>query len=115
MPVRAGSACRRPGCAGIVRAGVCSLCGPLRARRDAAGDALRGTAAQRGYGGRWQRVRALFLRAHPLCAECAQQGVTTAATDVHHLVPRRAGGTDEESNLRALCHSCHSRITAAGG
>jgi 5-methylcytosine-specific restriction endonuclease McrA len=34
---------------------------------------------------------------------------------VHHIVPRRNGGGDEDSNLRALCHACHSRVTAAGG
>ena len=30
MPTRAPSACRRPGCPGLVRNGVCSRCGPLR-------------------------------------------------------------------------------------
>lgn len=115
MPVKAGAACRRPGCAGIVVGGVCSRCGPLRRARDAAIDERRGTAAERGYDARWQRVRLMFLRAHPLCQDCAEQGRVTEATDVHHVVAKRLGGTDEESNLRALCHSCHSKITAAGG
>lgn len=115
VPTRAPTACRRAGCAGLVRDGVCSLCGPLRAVRDAQSDATRGTAAQRGYGGRWQRWRALFLRAHPLCAECQRAGRVRPATDVHHVVAKRAGGSDEESNLMALCHSCHSRITVLGG
>lgn len=35
------------------------------------------------------------------------------ATDVHHKVAKVDGGTDEESNLEALCHSCHSKKTAA--
>ena len=39
----------------------------------------------------------------------------TAATDVHHIVPRRDGGPDEEDNLMALCHACHSRVTGQGG
>jgi len=57
----------------------------------------------------------MFLREHPLCDLCAVDGLVKAATDVHHLAPKREGGTDEESNLQALCHSCHSRITGAGG
>lgn len=112
---RPGSACRRPGCAGVVRDGVCSICGPLRKQHDQVADGRRGTAASRGYGGRWQRLRAMYLRAHPLCVQCAREGRTTAATDVHHLVPKRDGGLDEASNLEALCHSCHSKVTAAGG
>jgi 5-methylcytosine-specific restriction protein A len=78
-------------------------------------DAERGTAAQRGYDGRWQRLRQAFLNEHPLCAHCAAAGRVEAATDVHHLVPRRDGGSDADSNLQALCHACHSRVTAAGG
>lgn len=114
MPQRPGSACRRPGCAGIVRDGVCSSCGPLRRAGQVARDERRGTAASRGYGGRWQRVRAMYLRSHPLCADCEAAGRVAVATDVHHIVARRAGGSDDESNLMALCHACHSKRTAAG-
>jgi 5-methylcytosine-specific restriction enzyme A len=115
MPERAPSACKRSGCAGLVRDGVCYVCGPLRVARNADVDQRRGTAAQRGYGGRWQRVRAMYLRSHPLCAACEREGRVSIATDVHHLIPRRDGGPDTESNLEALCHACHSRITALGG
>ena len=115
MPSRAPAACKRPGCAGLVQAGVCSVCGPLRRASAAEHDEQRGTAAQRGYGGRWQRVRAAYLAAHPLCAHCQQAGRIAAATDVHHVVPRRDGGSDRWDNLLPLCHSCHSRVTAGGG
>jgi 5-methylcytosine-specific restriction enzyme A len=115
MPVRPGAACKRSGCRGIVRNGVCSVCGPLHKERRRLHDEQRGTAAQRGYDGRWQRVRAAYLRAHPLCADCLDRGAVTPATDVHHVIPRRDGGEDVESNLRALCHSCHSKVTSAGG
>jgi 5-methylcytosine-specific restriction protein A len=115
MPERAPTACRKPGCPGLVRAGVCSVCGPLRRHAQAAYDAQRGTAAQRGYDARWQRLRLAFLAAHPFCAACAQAGRVEPATDVHHITPRRDRGADAEENLQALCHRCHSRITAAGG
>lgn len=114
MPQRVGSACRRPGCPGIVREGVCSACGPLRRAGQQQHDEQRGTAAQRGYGGRWQRVRAMYLRSHPLCVACERMGRATPATDVDHIVARRAGGSDEESNLQALCHACHSAKTGRG-
>ena len=115
MPSKAPTACSRPGCRGLVRSGVCSICGPLRQRSAAEHDEQRGTAAQRGYGGRWQRARAMYLAKHPLCAHCQQSGRVEPATDVHHIVPRRDGGSDADSNLLALCHSCHSKVTAAGG
>lgn len=94
----------------MVRDGVCSICGPRRRVED-----QRRTAAQRGYDGRWQRWRAMVLRERPLCEDCLAQGLTVVATDVHHIVPKRNGGSDEAHNLRTLCHSCHSKITAAGG
>lgn len=38
-----------------------------------------------------------------LCEVCG-----TVAVDVHHVTPRSLGGTDEPSNLIALCRSDHS-------
>lgn len=114
MAQRAGSSCRRAGCPGIVRAGVCSTCGPLRQAQQGHDD-RRGSASARGYGRHWQKKRLAYLRAHPLCVQCADEGLTTAATDVDHIVAKRNGGTDDEENLQALCHMHHSRKTAAGG
>ncbi len=68
------------------------------------------TTAQRGYGGRWQRVREAFLRHHPLCARCDAQGRIVAATVVDHRVPHRGdpGLMWDHGNLQALCTACHS-------
>lgn len=115
MPRRAASACPRPGCPGLVRDGVCSGCGPRRKLTDADHDARRGNSAERGYGHRWRKLRLMFLRANPLCAQCQADGRVAAATDVHHIQAKRDGGADAWDNLEALCHSCHSRVTAAGG
>lgn len=114
MPQRAGSACTRPGCAGIVRAGVCTVCGPRKAQRDANYDRERGSAASRGYDRRWQRLRLMYLRANPFCADCTTSQKTTQATEVHHKVAKRDGGQDEWNNLESLCKSCHSKRTAKG-
>lgn len=29
---------------------------------------------------------------------------------VHHIIPRRDGGTNDESNLKTLCYLCHKKI-----
>ena len=29
----------------------------------------------------------------------------------HHIIPRALGGTDDESNIEWLCHSCHGKVT----
>jgi len=54
----------------------------------------------------------MYLRSHPICEE---PGCGQAATDVHHRVAKRDGGLDQFKNLEALCHSHHSKRTAAGG
>jgi 5-methylcytosine-specific restriction protein A len=69
------------------------------------------SAAKRGYGRRWAKLRLLFLRSNPLCAECQAQGRIASACQVDHVLAREKGGTDDEGNLRALCHSCHSKKT----
>lgn len=71
-------------------------------------DLERGTAAARGYGSAWQRLRARFLRSHPLCAT----GCGAPASDVDHIRPRRDGGSDAWDNLQALCGAHHKRKTA---
>lgn len=65
------------------------------------------------YDSRWQRFRRWFLAKHPVCSDpiCGRP-----ATDVDHIVPH-AGPSDplfwDQSNMQALCHSCHSRKTAS--
>ena len=108
---RAGTGCRKVGCAGVVRAGVCSVCGPQKRGGHQEYDEGRGSAAERGYGYRWQRLRQAYLRVHPLCVVCQAEGRVVAATDVDHIIAKRDGGTDDELNLQPLCHSHHSRKT----
>ncbi len=55
----------------------------------------------------WRAIRAAQLAAFPWCQECG----LVPATDVHHVIPRSAGGTDEPGNLMSLCGPCHHRIT----
>lgn len=69
------------------------------------------TAAQRGYGYRWQKARLTFLREHPLCAMCQRRGKVTPSTVVDHIVPHRGDQAKfwDTSNWQALCKPCHDR------
>lgn len=69
----------------------------------------RASAARRGYGAAWRKMRAAFLRAHPTCQA---PGCGRPSAHADHRKPRAAGGADHPSNLVALCASCHSRKTA---
>lgn len=54
----------------------------------------------------WRKLRQRVLAEEPRCRFCG-----APSTDADHILARRAGGSDERSNLRGLCHSCHSRRT----
>ena len=69
----------------------------------------------------WQRLRISYLRAHPYCERCLEQGRIAAPVDVHHKVPvesaKAGNGVDgieamkrlafDVGNLEALCVPCH--------
>ena len=63
------------------------------------------------YGWTWRKIRDEYISRHPLCVICSAHGVIEKATDVDHIVPLEQGGTNDEANLQALCHKCHSRKT----
>lgn len=76
----------------------------------------RGSASARGYTYTWRKFRENYLRAHPFCAfhtdPRARGSCLVAASQVDHVRPMNDGGAQyDESNLRPLCHSCHSRCT----
>ena len=70
---------------------------------------------------RWRQLRTDYLRDHPLCERCADEGKVRAAQCVHHINPVESGHTDEEcarlcfaqGNLMALCYRCHADIHKA--
>ena len=73
--------------------------------------ATKETAAQRGYGYKWQKARAQFLQKHPLCVMCEAEGRVTAATVVDHIVAHRGNQSLfwDRSNWQSLCSTHHSR------
>jgi len=105
MPTMPLGPCSQPGCPGrAVAHGRCAT--HARAER-ARYDSERGSSAARGYGYEWRKIRDAYLAGHPWCEVCGE-----LATDVDHIVSRRRGGTDDDSNLMSLCHTHHSRKTA---
>lgn len=70
------------------------------------------SAGKRGYDARWRKARAEWLRVHPLCSACAQQGINTLARVVDHIVPHNGDSTLfwDSNNWQSLCYSCHSGI-----
>lgn len=76
-----------------------------------------GSSTARGYGYRWQKARARYLAAHPLCVECRKVGSVVVATVVDHITPHR-GDADlfwDESNWQPLCKPHHDLKTGHGG
>lgn len=105
-----GRPCKTQGCPNIITEGrYCTKCQPLANKADTI---RRGSASKRGYDQHWRDIRDLFLAEHPLCCDPIHQGRPVLATDIDHILPRIKGGSDDPSNLQALCHSCHSRKTA---
>ena len=72
---------------------------------------------KRGYGSAWDKIRVIVLKRDNglcQCAECQGGKVRlTLANEVHHIIPKAKGGTDDLSNLQAINKECHMRETAA--
>lgn len=108
MP-RPPRACAEPGC-GQPAWHPHNRCEPHRLAQRKANDQHRPNARARGYDARWQRTRAAYLAAHPLCAHCGKPG-----QHVDHIDgggPLAPNGHDP-TNLQTLCAPCHSRKTNA--
>lgn len=113
MPRKAPRPCRHPGCPKHA-AGASAYCPEHGAARRAAEESRRGSSASRGYGGKWQRERAAYLKANPVCVEHRKVGRVVLATVVDHIQPHKG---DQHlfwrrSNWQALCKTCHDAKTA---
>jgi 5-methylcytosine-specific restriction enzyme A len=106
MPTRPKGPCAVKSCPGRATNGrYCADHAKERRRKRRAPD-NRPSPSKRGYGRNWQAKRAMYLKAHPNCVECGQP-----ATEVDHIIPLAAGGTNEWVNLNSMCKPCHSRKT----
>lgn len=107
MPVSAKRPCGHPGCKALVESGAYCDIHAKQVRRQY--DSQRGSSADRGYNGRWQKARITFLSRNPLCKMCEEEGHVTEATVVDHIIPHR-GDQDrfwDTDNWQPLCKRHH--------
>ena len=108
MPSALPRPCSAPACGRLTTGRYCPDHHRDASRRY---DRQRGSAAKRGYGRTWQKLREMVLRRDPVCVLCEQKGLTVPATEADHIRPKRDGGEDSLANLQGLCKSCHSNKT----
>jgi 5-methylcytosine-specific restriction endonuclease McrA len=64
---------------------------------------------------RWRKLRGIKLRNNPLCERCEENNRTTAAIEVHHIIPFDWGISKQDKedlafdydNLKSVCDPCH--------
>lgn len=104
--------CCAPGCKRLIRGKPrCDECEAKRPRRRTAKPTTKHDVFTSNR--RWRALRLRVLAATPLCVRCQESGKVTAASEVHHIQPRRSHPelAYVVSNLEALCKPCHSRET----
>lgn len=76
--------------------------------RSCSNDDVRGKRYPNG----WDAFARAFRQQHPLCENCLNEGRTTPATEVHHIVKVsvRPDLVFEERNLMAVCRPCHEVV-----
>ena len=110
MPRKFNKPCAVPGCPNLCEPGQ-TYCAKHKTRETVNYNKhIRPEDPNKRYGWRWKKIRDRYAAAHPLCEECLKEGKITPMDEVHHILPINRGGTDEETNLMSLCHSCHEKI-----
>ena len=106
MPMKPRKPWHHPGCPKLTNGYYCEEHRVLHR-----GD--RASSGKRGYDSRWQKARARYLKAHPLCVLCARQNRYVKATVVDHIKPHRGDPVLfwDESNWQSLCKPCHDNKT----
>ena len=105
MPSKPKHPCAFPGCPHLTDERYCEEHRAIARRKyNRFG---RDEGASKRYDRNWRRIRDWYIEHHPLCEDCLEQQKYYPAAEVHHLVPLSQGGTNDVSNLRSLCRSCH--------
>lgn len=107
MPSKSKKPCAYPGCPNLTHDTYCEEHQALRHKQY--DKFTRAPNHDKKYGNNWRRIRALYVKQHPLCERCLKEGRITPVEEVHHIVPLSRGGTNQFSNLMSLCQSCHTK------
>lgn len=112
MPRAPRRACRATGCPKLAEDGEIYCREHLKEHR---AKMETRSASSRGYGSKWQKARASFLKTHPLCAECARKTPPKfeKATVVDHIKPHKGDQKLfwDTDNWQPLCKRCHDQKT----
>lgn len=120
MPTRTSKPCSQPGCPKLIKAGN-TYCDEhkkadksRKAERDKQYNKQREPKLRKFYSSsRWRKVRNRYIRKHPLCEHCEQDGRTKVAEVVDHIVPVKVEWSKryDVDNFQSLCNRCHRRKT----
>lgn len=107
--------CRAVGCPNLVSRADKGFCDKHASHRHGWQKQQQGkNTTERGYGQAWRKLRQQVMeRDGYLCQVCQKQGRLTQAQAVDHIINKANGGTDELTNLQAICHACHKAKTQA--
>lgn len=107
MPRKPMHPCSIPGCPNLTYSRYCELHTKEENKRYETYD--RDKATKKLYSGSWKRIRESYFKRHPFCEYCYAKGILVKAEHVHHKVPLKEGGSNNEENLVSLCKPCHSK------
>ena len=116
MPTAPARTCKKHNCRGLVRDGVCSVCGPVRTTgwKD-----RNGSRQSRGYDNAWLKLRAALIEQRRieqggavLCQDCQ----TPISGKIHADHKEAFSGIGDPKrldpdNIVLLCEGCHMRKT----
>ena len=113
MPYKPKRPCSHPGCPNLTHLRFCEEHAKLNARLYE--KFQRRSDTHKRYVSQWRKIRKEYLESHPFCKLCRDDGRRTKAEVVHHIKATSEGGSNDRSNLMALCNSCHSLLHAKQG
>ena len=113
MPYKAKKPCAYRGCRELTSSRFCEAHTKTEAKRY--NQTERDPDSNKRYGRAWKKIKTAFLTANPLCVICKASGKLTPAAVAHHKIKIAEGGTNDWSNMEALCLECHSRLHAKDG
>lgn len=65
---------------------------------------------QKGINYGFENTKAMALNRDNYTCQCCKGKHKDSKLEVHHIIYRSNGGSDEESNLITLCHTCHEDL-----
>ena len=65
---------------------------------------------QKGINYGFENTKSMVLNRDNYTCQCCEGKHKDSKLEVHHIVFRSQGGSDEESNLITLCHTCHKDL-----